>query len=101
MGGLGLRPQAHECTRSARHPFLPRRASTEMVHQPLNPPFASCAPLLSYMYAFKVINKFIEVIPLKRMGEPDELANACLFLASERSSFMTGAIVEVSGGQDM
>jgi len=49
----------------------------------------------------KVINKFIEVIPLKRMGEPDELANACLFLASERSSFMTGAIVEVSGGQDM
>jgi NAD(P)-dependent dehydrogenase (short-subunit alcohol dehydrogenase family) len=36
--------------------------------------------------------------PLGRMGEPDEVANVVLFLASEDASFMTGSIVEVDGG---
>lgn len=37
-------------------------------------------------------------IPAKRMGEPEDVANAVLFLADEKSSYITGQVLEVSGG---
>ena len=43
----------------------------------------------------------IDAIPLKRMGKPEEVAEAVLFLASERSSFITGEILNVNGGMLM
>jgi len=36
--------------------------------------------------------------PLRRVGEPEEIARVALFLVSERSSFITGAILPVDGG---
>lgn len=40
-------------------------------------------------------------IPMKRAGEPGEVAGAVLFLASELASYMTGGVVEVGGGRLM
>ena len=42
--------------------------------------------------------KYIARIPLRRIGTTEEIANAVLFLASDRSSYMTGATIDVSGG---
>jgi 3-oxoacyl-[acyl-carrier protein] reductase len=40
----------------------------------------------------------IEAIPLRRLGKPEEVAEAVLFLASERAAFITGEILDVNGG---
>ena len=37
-------------------------------------------------------------VPMKRAGTPLEIANGCLFLASDESSFMTGAELVIDGG---
>lgn len=42
--------------------------------------------------------KIIEGIPLGRLGAADDVAKACLFLASDLSSYVTGAVIDVNGG---
>ncbi len=46
----------------------------------------------------QAIQGFIERVPLKRMGKPEEIAAAVAFLASSDSSFMTGTETNVGGG---
>ncbi len=40
----------------------------------------------------------IEAIPLKRLGTPEDVAQAVLFLASDKATFITGEILDVNGG---
>lgn len=46
----------------------------------------------------KVINMVIEKTPLGRLGTPEDIANAYLFLASDEASFINGAVLSVDGG---
>ncbi len=44
-------------------------------------------------------DRFKEVIPMGRLGKPEEMANVVLFLASDLASFVTGAAFVADGGQ--
>lgn len=46
----------------------------------------------------KVLQPLRDQTPLKRLGQPKEIANAALFLASEESSFVNGHVLSVDGG---
>lgn len=43
--------------------------------------------------------KFIATVPLGRLAEPKDVADACLYLASDEAGFITGVIFEVDGGR--
>jgi 3-oxoacyl-[acyl-carrier protein] reductase len=49
----------------------------------------------------KIRERVLASIPLKRMGTPDEIAHAVLFLASERAGYITGQVLGVNGGMYM
>lgn len=46
-----------------------------------------------------MIEPLIQKIPLKRIGEPEDIANAFYFLASDEAAYVTGNILHVDGGQ--
>ncbi len=64
-------------------------------------PGAIDTPLLGTVFAAgnaDGINAMIGMTPARRLGRPEEIARAVLFLASEDSSFMYGSVVSVDGG---
>jgi 3-oxoacyl-[acyl-carrier protein] reductase len=62
----------------------------------VNPGVVETAMTASWPAAVKA--KAIELTPLGRLAEPDDIASVACFLASDRSKFVTGEVVEVNGG---
>lgn len=56
-------------------------------------------PMLRDALSPEQLAAFAATFPMGRLGRPEELANAILFLASDEASFVTGAILAVDGGQ--
>jgi 3-oxoacyl-[acyl-carrier protein] reductase len=46
----------------------------------------------------RVIDAMVDRVPLRRLGMPEEVANTFAFLASDDASYISGAVIEVSGG---
>ncbi|PGH38465.1 MAG: beta-ketoacyl-ACP reductase, partial [Candidatus Nephrothrix sp. EaCA] len=46
----------------------------------------------------KIIQGWREGVPLKRNGKPKDVADVCVFLASDMSSYITGQVIQVDGG---
>ena len=49
----------------------------------------------------EIKKKMLEAIPLAKLGTPEDVANVCLFLASEESSYITGQTITIDGGMVM
>uniref|UniRef100_A0A1E1XEP0 (3R)-3-hydroxyacyl-CoA dehydrogenase n=1 Tax=Amblyomma aureolatum TaxID=187763 RepID=A0A1E1XEP0_9ACAR len=84
-------------------------ALTKTVAQELAPHGIRCNAVLpsltrtpmGYSLPEEIQVEFVAKTPLKRMGEPEEVAQAILFLCSPQSSYLTGAGLEVTGGYGM
>ena len=48
-----------------------------------------------------VIKEYLKMIPLKRMGKTDDVANLCVFLASDMAKYITGQVINCDGGMLM
>ncbi|MDC0110506.1 3-oxoacyl-[acyl-carrier-protein] reductase [Alphaproteobacteria bacterium] len=46
-------------------------------------------------------NSIIKNIPVARLGQPEDISSACVYLASEESSFITGTTLHINGGMGM
>jgi len=56
-------------------------------------------PLIPSTFPAKKVAKFGSDVPLKRAGEPEEIAPSYVFLASDDASFMTGQVLHPNGGE--
>lgn len=48
-----------------------------------------------------VLEQLVSTIPMKRLGKPEEIARAAVFLADEEASFITGETLSINGGHNM
>ena len=48
----------------------------------------------------EVKDKWINDIPLRRTGKPDDVADVCVFLGSDLSSYVSGQVIQVCGGMN-
>lgn len=65
-------------------------------------PAAGRTAMFDSMFGDKLdegIERMLETIPLKRLCEPTDIANAAVYLASDEASFITGIVLPVDGGR--
>lgn len=58
-------------------------------------------PMLRGPFAEEDVNAFADAVPLARLGTPEDVANAVVFLLSDASSYITGQAIHVNGGLAM
>ncbi len=56
---------------------------------------------MTHVLTEEVKEEFFRSIPLKRMGSPDDVAHAVVFLASDNAAYITGQVIHVDGGMVM
>src|SRR6202012_1679663 len=104
----GIRPRpglsAYNATKGAVH-ILTKSLAVELAPDRIRvcaiAPVATETPLLpSFLGPTEGMReKFIATVPLGRLAQPQDIANAALFLACADADFVTGNIVEVDGGR--
>jgi 3-oxoacyl-[acyl-carrier protein] reductase len=75
--------------------------SLAKVYAPYNININAVAPGPVKTKLAKNLGHEVKMVPLGRLGEPEDIAEVIVFLASEKASFITGATIDVNGGMFM
>ncbi|VEN45186.1 unnamed protein product [Callosobruchus maculatus] len=101
VGKYGNLGQANYCASKAGVELLTKTAAKELGKMNIRVncvlPGMILTPMLEAV-PDKVKEKFTKMIPMSRFGKPEEVAEVIAFLASEKSSYINGASIEVTGG---
>jgi len=99
---VGFPGLAHYCASKGGINGMIRALALEMAPKKINvnavAPGAIDTPGANQSSSEDVKKQTIAAIPWKRMGIPEDIANAVVFLASDRSEYITGQIIAVDGG---
>src|SRR5882757_522714 len=91
----------YAASKAARRSFV-RTWTTDLKDRRIRSNVVSPGPIstpLTNRQSADVIGRIVSTVPMGRMGEPDEVAKAALYLASDDSSFVTGVELFVDGGR--
>ena len=100
-GALGFAGQANYAASKAGQVALAKSLAKEVAKRKItvncvSPGFIDTELLADLSEEHK--KAFLDMVPLKRFGLPEEVAHAVLFLASKEASYVTGTTLEVTGG---
>ncbi|GAB4267083.1 MAG: 3-oxoacyl-[acyl-carrier-protein] reductase [Deferrisomatales bacterium] len=104
VGSLGNPGQANYCASKAGLEGMTRSLAREYAHRGIRvnavaPGFI--ATDMTEALGEKARQALLTQIPLGRLGEPDDVAEAVAFLASDRAAYITGHVLHVNGGMYM
>ncbi len=104
VGQMGNAGQANYCASKAGLIGLTKSNARELARRSVTvnavaPGFIATA--MTDVLPEKVKEELLAQIPLERLGSADDIANAVLFLAAERSGYITGQVIGVNGGMYM
>jgi 3-oxoacyl-[acyl-carrier protein] reductase len=103
-GKVGMAGQTNYSAAKAGIVGLSKAAAKEMAHHGVRVNVIQPGLIRSAMTEAlpqHIWDQKVSEIPLQRVGEPRDVASVALFLASDLSSYMTGTVLEVSGGRFM
>lgn len=104
VGIIGNAGQANYAASKAGIIGLTKSAARELSSRNINvngvaPGFISTS--MTGELSDKIKNQYLDKIPLKRFGNPEEVADTVLFLCSDASKYITGQVINVDGGMVM
>lgn len=101
---LAMAGQIHVCAAKAGVDMITRTLSLEWgaegvrINSIIPGPIEGTEGMARLAPAEQMREQIIQTVPLKRLGQARDIANACLFLSSDLASYITGAVIPVDGG---